>query len=303
MIINRQTLADVHNGFKTSFMRGYELAPSSWRTVAMEVPSSAETETYSWLGMFPEMREWVGDRVIKNLALHQYAIINRKYEQTVEIERTKIEDDKYNVYGNMMEEMGRTSRQHPDTLVYEALRNGFSLPCYDGQNFFDADHPVVDDTGATISVSNVQAGSGEPWFLLDCSRSFKPLIFQTRSNYDFQSLNRDNDENVFMRDAYLYGVRGRGAAGFGLWQLAFGSRAELTVENYEAARAALLSVRGDNGRRLGVMPTHLVIPPTLEGEARRIVRNETRLATVGPETVSVANEWAESAEMLVSPFL
>ena len=303
MIITKQALADIHTGFKSTFTRGFENAPSSWRTIAMEAPSSTETETYSWLGMFPEMREWVGDRVIQNLALHQYAIKNRRHETTVEIERTKIEDDQYKFYGNIIEEMGRTARQHPDTLVYEALRNGFTLAGYDGQYFFDVDHPVIDETGETISVSNVQAGSGDPWFLLDCSRAFKPLIFQTRSSYDFQRIDGANDEHVFMRDAYLYGVRGRGAAGFGLWQLAFGSKADLTIENYEAARAAMLAIRGDRGRRLGIMPTHLVVPTTLEGAARRVAKNATRVATIDTTTVAVANEWAGSAELLVSSFL
>ena len=303
MIINRQNLANIHQGFKATFARGFDNAPSSWKTVAMEVPSSGESEVYSWLGMFPEMREWIGDRVIQNLALHQYAIINRKFEQTIEIDRTKIEDDKYGVYGNVIEEMGRTARQHPDSLVYEALRNGFDLPCYDGQYFFDAEHAVIAEDGETVSVSNVQAGSGEPWFLMDCSRAFKPLIFQKRASYDFQRITGDTDEHVFMRDTYLHGVRGRGAAGFGLWQLAFGSKADLTIENFEAARAALTALRGDKGRRLGVMPTHLVVPPSLEGEARRIVKNETRVATVDSTAVAVANEWAGSAELLVSPFL
>lgn len=67
-----------------------------------------------------------------------------------------------------------------------------------------------------------------------------------------------------MTDEYLYGVRARANAGFGLWQLAFGSRAPLTAANYAAARASMSSIKGDQGRVLGIRPNVLVVPPALE---------------------------------------
>lgn len=84
---------------------------------------------------------------------------------------------------------------------------------------FDSDHPVKGS-----SVSNMQAGSQPAWFLIDTSRSIKPFIFQERSPYELTNLVNPTDENVFMRDEYLYGVRARANAGFGIWQLAFGPK-------------------------------------------------------------------------------
>jgi hypothetical protein len=49
----------------------------------MTVPSSSASETLGWLGQFPKMREWLGDRVINSLAMHGWTITNRRFESTV----------------------------------------------------------------------------------------------------------------------------------------------------------------------------------------------------------------------------
>lgn len=61
------------------------------------------------------------------------------------------------------------------------------------------------------------------WHLLCTKRSLKPFIFQERKKAKFTALTRDTDENVFMRDEYLYGVDARDGVGYGFWQMAYGS--------------------------------------------------------------------------------
>lgn len=65
-------------------------------------------------------------------------------------------------------------------------------------------------------------------------------------------------------------------AGFGLWQLAFGSKAALTAENYAAARAAMMDFRADGGDVLGISPNLLIVPPALEAAALHLLNTETR---------------------------
>ena len=62
----------------------------------------------------------------------------------------------------MMTEMGRASAVHPDELVFALLKNAHATLCYDGQKFFDNDHPVnekVDGTGQSTTVSNIFTGA------------------------------------------------------------------------------------------------------------------------------------------------
>lgn len=296
MLINKANIACLFKGFNTSFNKGLGGAPTYNKDIAMQVPSSASETNYAWLGQFPRLHEWIGDRIVQNLAAHSFAVKNKRFESTISVPRTDIEDDQYGVYGPLMEELGKTVGEHPDELLFTLLNAGFATTCYDGQYFFDNDHPVKKADGTLGTVSNVQAGAGSPWFLLDTSRAIKPLLFQTRIPYIFSTLDKETDEVVFMRDKYIYGVRARVNAGFGLWQLAYGSKAALDVMSYAAARGAMTAQVGDAGRPLGVVPDTLVVHPSLEKAGREVVS-----ASLNADGGS--NVWAGSAKLIVAPWL
>jgi phage major head subunit gpT-like protein len=279
MIITSNSLKSLFVAFKAAFAAGLGAAKSQYQKIATIVPSSTSAEEYGWLGKFPKMREWLGDRVINGMATHGYTIRNKSFELSVGVPRTAIEDDQYGIYAPMVQDMGQSAAEHPDELVFALLKAGPSTVCYDGQYFFDTDHPVIDENGATQSQSNWDnnSGSGTPWYLLDCSRALKPIIFQDRKKPNLVALNNETDENVFMRNEYVYGVDNRCNVGYGFWQQAYGSRKTLDETNLIAALTAMTERKGDNGRTLGVRPTTLVVPPSLEWAARKLV-NATTLA-------------------------
>lgn len=297
MIINEANIDLAFRGFKSLYQDSFDNAPVYWPDIAMEIPSSAREENYGWLSHFPQLREWLdGNRVVKQLSAHGFKIVNRRFESTVGISRTDFSDDRYGLFKPMFSEMGALARQHPDTLVFELLAEGFTAECYDGQNFFDPEHPSKDKSEADVLVSNMQAGTGPAWYLLDTSRAIKPLIFQLRETYDFQAMTAANNPHVFMTDEYVYGVRARVNAGLGLWQLAFGSKAPLNDANYALARQAMMTVRGDTGRLLGVRPDTLVVSAELEAQGRKIVKAAT-------QDGGDSNIWHDSAKLIVAPYL
>jgi phage major head subunit gpT-like protein len=296
MLINQTNLNDAFTGFNAAYKKGFEGAPTQFGRVAMTVPSTSSSEMYGWLGQVPKMREWVGDRVIKSLQAHSYTIKNKKFESTVDVAREDFEDDKYGIFSPLFEELGRAAAENPDELVFALLKSGFTTACYDGQFFFDIDHPVKMIDGSEVSVANTDGGSGTPWFLLDTSRAVKPLIYQERIKPNMTRLDNENDPNVFFKDQYIYGVRARSNVGFGLWQLAWGSKQTLDVAHYIAARVGLSSMRGDEERTLGIRPTLLVVPASLEAQARAILMAETLDG-------GASNPWKGTAELLVSPWL
>ena len=134
-IVTPALITALFTGWKNDFKRGLGGVEPQWKKVATEVKSTTKSNTYGWLGKFPKFREWVGDRVLKNMAAHGYSITNKKYESTVEVERDDIEDDEVGVYSPLFEEMGRAAQEHPDELVFNLLAAGTSTLCYDGQNF------------------------------------------------------------------------------------------------------------------------------------------------------------------------
>ncbi|WP_417590783.1 Mu-like prophage major head subunit gpT family protein [Parasphingorhabdus sp.] len=295
MKLSNATLQAANTGFNAVFNNGFAAAKTVYQDIVMQTKSSGSEEVYGWLGQLPEIREWLGDRVIRSLELHGFKIKNREFESTISVKRTDMEDDKIGVLAPLFKHMGRNTAEHPDKLLAELIEAGFTDKCYDGQYFFDTDHPIRIDEVET-SASNFQAGSSPAWFLLDLSRDVRPFIYQERLPFEMQALDNSNDENVFKRDEYLYGVRGRCNVGFGLWQMAYASKAELNEDNYELARTAMATLRGNNNKLLGVKGTHLLVPPALEGKGRKLLVNA--LAEAG-----ASNSWTGSAELIVSPWL
>lgn len=281
-IVTPALLQGLKTGFRADFQKGLEMAESQHSKVATTIPSTTASNTYGFLGQFPALREWVGDRQLKDMAAHGYQIQNKLWESTVGVKRTDIEDDNLGVYSPLVQEMGRAAAIHPDELVFGLLGQGHATLCYDGQNYFDTDHPVypnVDGTGSPSNVANVEAGSEPAWYLLDTSRAIKPLIYQERTKPELQALTDTKDESVFTKDLYRYGVRSRSNVGFGFWQMAYKSQAALDAANFGKAYDAMSALKADGGRPLALKPTLLVVPSGLRAAAQKLI--ETQIINSG----------------------
>ncbi len=278
MIIKAAVLEGLRKTFVSLFATGLDNAQSLWKKVATKVPSRSKENTYGWLSKFPALREWVGERTLKSLKESAYTLPNKKFEGTIDVDRADIEDDNLGIYGPVAQSMGQESEDHIDREVFRLLKNGFTNLCYDGQNFFDTEHPVAaneDGTGSVSSVSNIinpDKTDGAPWFLLDTSRPLKPLIYQERTKAEMEVITDPKQSTVFMLDKYLYGVRARRAFGYGFWQQAVACRDTLNEENFNAAFQAMSEFERDGGDPLGCMPTLLVVPPALRAAANEVVK-------------------------------
>ena len=304
MIITNTVLTALRTALRDEFrtrMADIDAKPI-WKLLATVIPSSTQSNTYGWLGAFPQMREWVGDRVIKDMKEFAYQIANQKFESTLGVDRVDIEDDTLGQYRVMAREMADEYERFMNRNVAALLSGGFANLCYDGQKFFDTDHPVypnTDGTGTADEFSNIigtGAETGSPWALLSLSGSLKPLIVQQRTQPEFEEITDTKNDRVFMQDKYLYGIRYRGSFGYGLWQQAVGSKAALSAANYEAARLKMQTWKRDGGDPLGIVPTHLIVGPTNEAAARSIL---TRELINGGES----NPNYNTAELVVVPHL
>lgn len=283
-IITPDFIRALNTAYQKHFQDALGKAESTYSLIATVVASTTASNTYGWLGQFPRMREWIGDRVLKDMAAKGYSIPNKPFEASIKVLRTDIEDDNLGLYTPMVKEMGYAAAVYPDEYVYGLLAKGHLELCYDGQSFFDTDHPVypeVDGTGTPTTVSNIftptTGDDGAAWYLLDTSRTLKPLIFQERKKPVFTYMTKDDDENVFMRNEFRYGVDARSNVGFGFWQMAARSTLELNSENLRKVYDAMRNQKADGGRPLDVRPTLLVVPTTLEGKAQAVIATQ-RLA-------------------------
>lgn len=271
MLINTANLASLFVAYKAAFKGAFDGAQTDWEKISTVVPSATESNLYAFLGQFPRLREWLGDRQIKNMSAFDYSIVNKDFESTVSVDRNKIEDDVFGIFAPLMAEMGAAAKTHPDEIIFALLALGASELCYDGQNFFDTDHPLV-TAGVVGTASNYDAtGGGNLWALLDTRRPLKPMILQKRKEYNFQAFNRQTDESVFMTKKFVYGVDARLNAGFGLWQTAYGSLNTLDSTNFDAAVTAMMTLKSDEDSPLGIRPNLLVCGPSNRAAARNLI--------------------------------
>lgn len=299
MMITPATITALNTAYTNAFQGALALAETQYQKVAMIVPSATASNTYGWLGMFPKMREWVGDRVIKDMSAQSMILLNRKFEATVGVARTDIEDDNLGLYTPLIQQMAQSAAELADELVFEVFKKGETGICYDGQSFFDAEHPVyanVDGTGTVKMVSNISTGTDTPWYIVDVKNAVKPFIYQNRLNPEFEvKSDPKTSEASFIKDLYLYGVRARGEAGYGMWQFAHKAKIALDRKNVAELIAQISSMKGDGDKLLGLRPSMLVVPPMLEDRAREILNADVINGTT--------NSMKGRLELLVSPWL
>lgn len=296
MKISSTALDALRVGFNTNFQSGLGMTTALSSRIAFEVPSTTKEERMGWIGKMPNVREWIGDRSIQNFSEFDYSVKNKDWELTIGVSRNDIEDDNLGLYAPMFQEMGQATVGHRETLIFAALKAGFASNCYDGQFFFDTDHPVLDKDGAVTTYANTDGGAGTPWFLVCSKRVIKPIVWTNRKPWTFTAKDNVTDDNVFMKKEFLYGTDARYNVGYGFPQMSWGSKQTLDAAAYATGRAAIMGMKGDYGRPLGLVPDLLIVPPSLESAARKIVNSEYG-------TGGVTNEWKDTAELLVVPWL
>lgn len=159
MIVTPSSISSMFSGFHAAFREGYQNAAPVYERLATMAPSTGEQETYAWMADIARFREWVGDRVYNNLVAHAYTLINKDWEDSFAVPRNKVDDDTYGIFGPRFQALGEAAKLWPDDMLLTALEAGDGALCYDGQYFFDTDHPVNLYDAAMGTQANLLTGS------------------------------------------------------------------------------------------------------------------------------------------------
>lgn len=277
--ITAAVLAAFNTTVVTAFRNGLQLGKEDWKTIAKQIPSGGASNTYAWLTQFPAFREWVGGRLHKTAAERAYSVDNRLFEATMDVRRIDFDDNNLGMYSGVAEGYGQSVIDLKNDLVFSGIKGGLTNICYDGQYFFDTDHPVYpneDGTGTAVQVSNYATGAGELWVLLCTERAPKPFYLQERDAPEFVGkTNPNNSDLVFEQDKFSWGARWRGNFAFGFWQLAYGSKQAFSEDNFNAAYNAMMQFKGDGNRPLNITPDVLVVGPANRVAAEKLILAKT----------------------------
>lgn len=124
-----------------------EMANSWASRIGVSIPSNQSIETYRWLGLPPQMREWLNSRLVKGLPVKSFQIENKKYEVALGVDKDDLRFDKTGQLNVRFAEEAAVAAKHWEKLVTELIEaDGL---CYDGQNFFDTDHTMGGENAST----------------------------------------------------------------------------------------------------------------------------------------------------------
>ena len=79
-VVTSALINALRTGFSKEFEDAKSAAPSQWSAVATRVPSGNASNTYGWLGQFPKLSEWTGQRAFKSIKEYGYSVTNKLYE-------------------------------------------------------------------------------------------------------------------------------------------------------------------------------------------------------------------------------
>lgn len=265
-VVTASKLEALRTGFRLDFTKGLKLATSNYALLTEQVNSSTKIETYGDLGDFPLFREWIGEKRIKEIEERAYQLANRDFERTIGIHKNKIKDDNLGLIGPQVRGWGTAGGDLWDKLTFEALAAGHERECYDGQNFFDTEHPVGKDVASNMTGNDAV----QPWYLLDLSQPLKPILLQKRQEPEMFMCVDPNDSHVIKTGQFILSAEARGAAGYTFWQMAHRCTGTLNAANFEAAKLAMKELTNDEGEPLGISPTHIVVGSSNHAAAKSL---------------------------------
>lgn len=300
-VVNESKLRALFVGLSEVFNGALKAAPSDYLQTCMMVPSKGRGMDYAWLTQFPRMREWIGDKQVKNLELQTYYVANKDWEATIGVNRNDVEDDQLGIYQVQTQMMAQSASMLYYNIANDLKNKAFEQLGIDSRPFYGA-HYLKDSSGvereyhnlgntnlaaSNFTTANASLGAarialmkmcdyeGQPlglvpdtlevppaleatanilakadklgdnspnpyqgtvkvivnsgisddttWFLHVTNQPIKPFIIQDRKPPQFVSqISFDNDA-VYNRREFRYGIEARCAGAYGFWQLSYGS--------------------------------------------------------------------------------
>jgi len=155
-MLNESKLIAAAKNYRRLFYEAIEQTPMLERALvqllAMDVPSTGDTESYNWLGEVPGMREWVGDRVFKDLEGYEFSIKNKKWEASISVPAETIEDDKFAIVRPRIQGLAESYWRKAWALTLSLITAAKTTTAYDGKYFAASNH-ADGDSGTLINLT------------------------------------------------------------------------------------------------------------------------------------------------------
>ena len=145
MELTRPNSQILFTGWNSLFQGAYQATELYWKLFATRIPSMTEAELYNWIAQLPGLEEVCGPAKINNVPLRDYILTNKVFKSNIGLNKWKVKNDQHGVFAPTVTAFGEACARWPDEQVAAAVEAATSAICYDGQPFFDIDHPYAID--------------------------------------------------------------------------------------------------------------------------------------------------------------
>lgn len=141
------------------FLAQYDINPAADvvnSLMHLNSDAQVDAEKYGWLGGVPQFSEENADFQADRLAEYEWIIKNRKFSNAIKFSGSDWRQDKTNQIMPKIDQFAYNAMILWWQLMAEAVLAAESKACYDGQFFYDTDHPTngatqSNDIGVTVS--------------------------------------------------------------------------------------------------------------------------------------------------------
>lgn len=161
MDINATPASLIYQNLKKEFQAGIDEAKPTSDPLVQKVKSTSNSNVYGWLGHIPDMQEWYAGqpRVLRNVETFDYEVTNRKFEDTINIDKDSVDDNQLSSYSTVAKSLGMNAKLLQDRLVFELFNNAFTTTLtYDGLSWCNDAHVVglstIDNNLGNLSLSD-----------------------------------------------------------------------------------------------------------------------------------------------------
>lgn len=154
MVPFQQKLLDADLVFNSKFLEGVEALKEGidlvydFKTDSVSMPGTEEV-VFGFLAEMPLFRRWIGERQPKRLSTQEYSVKQADYEFSYAVKRNDIKYDKTGIVATHFKSAGVAQKRFPADLINDLQKAGKTSTCFDGQFFYDTDHPVGFGGGPT----------------------------------------------------------------------------------------------------------------------------------------------------------
>ena len=154
MLVNGSAIRAVFTGLSTQFHNALQAVPTDYLDTTMTVASTGSGVDYAWLSRFPKMRQWVGDKHIKQLKLGNYYVKNLDWETTIGVDRNDIEDDQLGIYNAQAQMAGQSAGELYGDIITDLKNNAFTGLGMDGVPYYSDSHTLTNADGVSSTYDN-----------------------------------------------------------------------------------------------------------------------------------------------------